>query len=68
MYIKDRSLVNLYWYELSVTTSSERVPLTKRFGTYIEQYLKWVENVKQVSASYYHSLRILRKLRNKVSS
>ena len=37
---------------------------TKLLGTHIDHHLKWEGNVKQVSASYYRTLAILKKLRN----
>ena len=46
------------------STSLERIPSTKLLGTHIDHHLKWEENVKQVSASCYRILAILKKLRN----
>ena len=46
------------------TTSLEGVLLAELYGTYIDHYLQSEENIKQVSASCYRFLRILRKLRN----
>ena len=37
---------------------------TKLLGTHIDHHLKWEGNVKQVSASCYHTLAILKKLGN----
>ena len=36
----------------------------KLLGTHIHHNLKWEENVKQISASCYRTLRILKKLKN----
>ena len=45
-------------------TSLERVSSAKLLGTEIDHNLKWEENVKQISASCYRTLGILKKLRN----
>ena len=47
-----------------MSRSLERVSSTKLLGTHIDYHLKWEENVKQVSASCYCTLAILKKLRN----
>ena len=44
--------------------SLERVSSAKLLGTHIDHTLKWEENVKQISASCYCTLGILKKLRN----
>ena len=44
--------------------SLERVSSAKLLGTHIDHNLKWEENVKQISASCYRTLGILKKLRN----
>ena len=46
------------------STSLERVSSAKLLGTHIDHYLKWEENVKQILASCYCTLGILKKLRN----
>ena len=46
------------------STSLERVSSTKLLGTHTDHHLKWEENVKQVSASCYRTLAVLKKLRN----
>ena len=45
------------------STSLERLSSAKLFGTHIDHNLKWEENVKQISASCYRTLVILKKLR-----
>ena len=44
--------------------SLEHVSSAKLLGTHIDHNLKWEENVKQISASCYRTLGILKKLRN----
>ena len=46
------------------STILERVSSAKLLGTHIDHNLKWEENVKQISASCYRTLGILKKLRN----
>ena len=46
------------------STSLERVSSAKLCGIHIDLHLKWEENLKQVSASCYRTLAILKKLRN----
>ena len=52
--IRDDILKAMNWSECT----------TKLLGTHIDHHLKWKENVKQVSASCYRTLAILKKLRN----
>ena len=42
----------------------ERVRSTKRLGTYINQHLKWEDNVKYICTSCYSILAMLRKVKN----
>ena len=52
--IRDDILKAMNWSECT----------TKLLGTHIDHHLKWEGNVKQVSASCYHTLAVLKKLRN----
>ena len=42
----------------------ERVHTTKLLGTYINQHLKWEDNVKYICTSCYSTLAMLRKVKN----
>ena len=42
----------------------ERVPSAKLLGTYINQHLKWEDNVKYICTSCYATLAMLRKVKN----
>ena len=42
----------------------ERVPSAKLLGTYINQHLKWKDNVKYICTSCYATLAMLRKVTN----
>ena len=42
----------------------EPVPSAKLLGTYINQHLKWEDNVKYICSSCYATLAMLRKVKN----
>lgn len=44
----------------------ERVPSTKLLGTYIDQHMKWEDNVKYICTSCYAILAMLRKVKNQL--